>query len=123
MPYTFNRVAGMFRAPDGRVLCSTAYSGHGAGINNPAKEAVHDVGPIPAGTWLIGPPQTPQTHLGPLALPLTPAPGTDAFGRTGFFIHGDNARMDHSASDGCVILPHDARAAVAAGEDHALTVV
>ncbi len=35
---------------------------------------------------------------------LTPAPGTDTFGRSAFLIHGDNAKKDKSASEGCIIL-------------------
>jgi hypothetical protein len=115
MPYTFNRRASIFTAPDGIVMYNDAYSGHGPGLNNPDMETVHNVGPIPAGLWLIGDPLNPPDKLGPLAMPLTPAPGTDPKGRVALFIHGDKPAMNHTASDGCVILPRTVRAAVAGG--------
>jgi hypothetical protein len=123
MSYTFDRQAGAFTAPDGTLLCRDAYSGHGPGLDNPDMEAVSNVGPIPAGLWLVGDPMDPPDHLGPLAMPLTPAPGTDPKGRVDLFIHGNNAAMNHSASDGCVILPRNVRAAVAGGADRELIVI
>ncbi len=123
MPYTFDRQASTFTAPDGTLMYDDAYSGHGPGLNNPAMEAVSNVGPIPAGLWRVGDPLNPPDHLGPLAMPLAPAPGTDPKGRVALFIHGDNAAMNHTASDGCVILPHNVRATVAGGADRDLIVV
>jgi hypothetical protein len=87
------------------------YSGHGAGLNDPAMEAEPDIGPIPAGRWTIGPPKTPPDHLGPLAMPLTPV-GFDPHGRSAFFIHGDNAAGNRSASHGCIILGPAIRAQI-----------
>jgi hypothetical protein len=94
-------------------LIATGYSGHGEGLNNPALEADPGVGPIPAGTWRIGPPE-PHPNLGPLAMPLTPL-GHDAHGRSAFFIHGDNAEVDHSASHGCIILSRLTRMSISVG--------
>ena len=123
MTWTFCRLAGTFCDDAGALLTDAAYSGHGEGLNNPDLEAVPNVGPIPGGLWSIGRPRVPVDHLGPLAMPLTPAPGTDALGRTALFIHGDNAALDHSASDGCLILPHDVRARIAESDDAKLMVV
>jgi len=103
-------------------LLATGYSGHGDGVNNPAMQNVHDFGPIPQGVYTIGEPLDPPDHLGTLAMPLTPDPANEMFGRSEFFIHGDNAAMNHSASDGCIILDHTARAAIFAGSDRGLTV-
>jgi hypothetical protein len=97
------------------------YSGHGAGLNNPAMQNVHDVGPIPQGAWTIGPPRDPPDHLGPLAMPLTPS--GDTFGRSDFFIHGDNAQLNHSASDGCIILVREIRQQIVDSLDSDLQVV
>lgn len=85
---------------DGRLL-GRGYSGRGAGRNNPAMEAVREVGPIPAGRWRIGPPRT-SARTGPHVMDLTPV-GHDAHGRSAFQIHGDNAAGD--ASSGCIVLP------------------
>ncbi len=109
---------------DGELL-ATGYSGHGNGLNNPLMQAVHNVGPIPRGVWLIGPQQDHTSLTGhhlPLSMRLTPAPETETFGRDGFLIHGDNASGDRSASQGCVILPRDVRNAIAAVPDATLLV-
>ncbi len=99
----------------------TGYSGHGAGLNDPTQEAVPDVGPIPAGAWTIGtfgdnPP------LGPVSARLSPN-GFDPHGRSGFFMHGDNSRMNHTGSDGCIVMGRAIRQAVADSGDTDLTVV
>lgn len=93
---------------------SRGYSGHGAGMNNPKAQALSDVGPIPQGWYTIDAPIDPPSHLGPCAMPLIPDAMNEMFGRSGFYIHGDNAEMNHSASDGCIILPRPAREMIAA---------
>lgn len=87
------------------------YSGNGDGLNNPSKEKVKDVGPIPAGLWTIGP-AFKHDSKGPTVMRLTPD-GHRAHGRDGFLIHGDNKKMDNSASEGCIILPLDVRKKIA----------
>ncbi len=91
------------------VLPGIGYSGRGDGLNNPTYQEVHDLGPIPAGMYTVEPSINPPTHLGPFAFPLIPSAANQMFGRDGFYIHGDNAQMNHSASDGCIILPHETR--------------
>ena len=98
----------------------TCYSGHGAGVNNPAMENVPMVGPIPVGVYTIGKPFTHPT-CGPEAMRLTPNPGTNDFGRGGFLMDGDNSELNHTASEGCIIaakvIRNQVMAAVAAGDD------
>lgn len=88
------------------------YSGHGEGLNNPAMQNVHAVGPLPEGKYTICRP-TAHPHLGPVAMELMPYNGNTMFLRGDFFIHGDNAKMNHTASDGCIILPLSVRVAIA----------
>ncbi len=38
---------------DGKVVAK-GYSGHGEGLNNPEKDSVRDVGPIPRCEWSMG---------------------------------------------------------------------
>lgn len=92
---------------DAKALAS-AYSGAGEGKNNPALEHLHNVGPIPAGFYVIGFPYDSHTH-GPYVLPLTPLPDTQTFGRDQFLIHGDSIQAPGTASKGCIIAPHWAR--------------
>jgi hypothetical protein len=96
------------------------YSGTGIGKNNPGMEAVHDVGPIPEGTWTIGPAET-HPDLGPVVMALSPD-GPAPFGRTGFFIHGDSREHPGNASHGCIIMPRPAREAIAMSGDNVLEV-
>lgn len=96
------------------VVNANGYSGHGPGLNNPSQQGTKYYpgvpgsygGPIPVGTYGIGP---PTTTIGPVTIPLTPLPGTNTFGRNGFYIHGDNSAGNHSASEGCIVLPPDPR--------------
>jgi hypothetical protein len=82
------------------------YAGRGEGLNNPDKEAVRNVGPIPAGSYTLGKPRVYKGMKN--CFDLLPD-GHKALGRSGFLIHGDNKKMDHSASEGCIILAEPIR--------------
>jgi hypothetical protein len=101
MSWTYQQSTG--RLSRNGALVGACYSGHGEGLNNPAMQDVRGVGPIPQGSYTVGPPKTPIDHLGPLAMPLSPHPDNEMFGRSAIFMHGDNPAMDHTASDGCVV--------------------
>lgn len=105
---------GLFLADseDNRTLLARGYSGSGSGRNNPEAEKIRAVGPIPRGVWRV---DTPRHHptLGPLVFPLVPV-AQNAHGRTGFYIHGDNAKGNGSASTGCIVIPRAAREAIRA---------
>jgi Protein of unknown function (DUF2778) len=118
--WTFNQSNGTL-SKDG-VVIGEGYSGFGTGKDNPAMQNVHDVGPIPEGSYEIGPPQDTETH-GPHVMALTPEEGTDTFGRGGFLIHGDSIANPGAASHGCIILPHDLRLEISASDDTRLQVV
>jgi hypothetical protein len=105
----------------GEEAIGRGYSGAGEGLNAPEKEAVRNVGPIPAGEWIIGEPFEHET-CGPLSMRLTPR-GHAANGRSGFLIHGDNARGDKSASRGCIILSRELRQKIADSGIRELVVV
>jgi hypothetical protein len=97
---TYSQISGALS--DNGVVLGRGYSGHDIGKNNPALQGVHNVGPIPKGTYSInGPPYDTATH-GPYVMRLLPMPGTNTLGRSGFLIHGDNATG--TASEGCIIM-------------------
>lgn len=98
-------------APRPKEATATGYSGHGDGLNNPLKENVRNVGPIPAGKWKIGD-KFDHPRIGPVTMSVTPD-GHDALGRTEFLIHGDNKKMNMSASEGCIILDRKTREMIA----------
>jgi hypothetical protein len=98
------------------------YSGNGSGKNNPDAQAIRDIGPIPCGLYTIGEPQEGTPH-GPFAMPLTPDPSNEMFGRSGFWVHGDSLLDPGHASEGCIIEPNVDRKIVWASGDYLLEVV
>jgi hypothetical protein len=108
---------------DSGVWVANGYSGYKDGKNNPQMQDVHDVGPIPKGVWQIEAMVVDGGHMGPHVLPLRPMPGTETFGREGFFIHGDSIHDPGDASRGCVILPLWVRAEIAASGNNTLVVI
>ena len=104
------------------VHVAQGYSGNGAGKNNPAMQEQHDIGPIPQGRYHIGPRHDTPTH-GPCVMTLVAEPGTNAFGRCGFLIHGDSIQAPGTASHGCIILSRTIRERIGASGDSRLEVL
>ncbi len=98
------------------------YSGHGAGVNNPSMQDIKNVGPIPKGYYSIGP-FFDDPEKGPIVCHLLPQPGTETFGRSGFMIHGDNHAMNHTASEGCIILIRPVREWLRDSNENVLEVI
>ena len=120
--WTYQQSTGNLANPSG-VVIGQGYSGNGADFDNPAAEMVIGHGPIPQGAWIIGKFET-YPHIGEVVAPLLPCAGNTMDGREGgFFIHGDNPLMDHTASDGCIVLPRPLRETIAASQDTTLQVV
>jgi hypothetical protein len=90
------------------ALFTIGYAGHGAGLNNPAMQDQVMIGPLPQGFYSIGEAYD-NPHTGPHTMNLTPDPANHMFGRSLFRIHGDNGAMNHTASDGCIIVQLPAR--------------
>jgi Protein of unknown function (DUF2778) len=117
MAWIYSQSSGQLTRDGEPVACG--YSGAGSGRNNPAEQAVTNVGPIPQGRYTIGP-EFDAPVQGPCTMRLSPQ-GHDALGRRGFLIHGDN--IAHDASTGCVILPPEIRREIAASPDRDFEVV
>lgn len=101
----------MYRQLDGQITLEDRFEGYGysgtnEGRDNPDYEDVPSVGPIPRGSYHIGPAHD-HPKLGPVVFDLTPNPGTETFGRSAFRIHGDNLKSD--ASHGCIVAGHTLR--------------
>ena len=101
---------------------ATGYSGSGSG-NNPAMQNVADVGPIPAGDWTIaGHPPTPPVMVHTFCnFSRTPKPRPSAAADSSCM--ATPKRHPGSASEGCVILPRDAREQVWNSGDRDLEMV
>ena len=109
----------------------TGYAGHNFGLNNPLAQDIpggpknSDAGPLPQGSYTIGPLRDNQTSTGvilPDSMRLIPDPTNDMFGRSGFLIHGGNMK-DKSSSQGCIVLPRDCRLTIGKSNDKVLRVV
>lgn len=104
------------------ALWGVGYAGRGAGLNNPAEQATHDVGPLPCGIYTFG-----QLHndpkLGLDVMALTPDPSNEMLGRFAFYFHGDNRKQDFSASHGCIVLGPVVRKRISKLEDRTLRVI
>jgi hypothetical protein len=116
----YSQTSGALTDPNGNEL-GRGYSGNGPAMNSPAAQNVLGHGPCPQGLYAIGQFYTDPTK-GPIVAHLMPDAANTMFGRSGFMIHGDNPQMDHTASDGCIILAHDLRQAIASSGDKGLTV-
>ena len=120
MTWEYSQSSGELRHNDVLVY-SNGYSGSGHAKNQPDKEQLRDMGPIPRGSWSIGQPYN-SNNVGQFAIPLTPY-GHNAHGRTAFRIHGDSRSNPGNASTGCIILPPDIRRRIVASGDTTLHVV
>lgn len=56
----------------------------------------------------------PHSRFAAPAIRLDPQDETETCGRSGFFIHGDNAKANRSASTGCIVVGKRARECVSA---------
>ena len=120
---TYEQAAGRLTNLD--ELIGIGYAGTGAGRNNPAMDNVENTGPLPRGWYtlaeefecrkLLGEGEVcvncrgaGKHRHGPDVIRLAPDEENEMHGRAGFLIHGDNVL--HDASQGCIVLDHNARA-------------
>jgi hypothetical protein len=110
MAWVYSQSSGQLYTSDLNPIGAPGYSGRGKGLNNPAMQAVKMVGPIPQGAWQMVE-LLPESSHGPNAIRLEPMAGTVTFGRSGFFLHGDEIAHagEHLASEGCIIEPSNVR--------------
>lgn len=119
--WTYDQSTGRLISREGERI-GEGYSGAPTARNNPTKENVHNVGPIPRGTYEIGKPVDTVTH-GPFVLRLSPIQDNEMYGRDGFLIHGDSVVEPGTASTGCIILPREVRETIWMSGDRWLEVV
>lgn len=125
MSWVYEQDTGKLRNPAGQVVAQ-GYAGgncglHPEGVNNHAMQFVHNIGPLPVGVYILGA-MIPSSHLGPNAIPLIPHDGNVMQGRGHFYMHGDMIGHPGEGSDGCIIMPPNVRAMVAASPDKTLEV-
>jgi len=123
--WTFQNSTGRLFSP-AQVLVETGYAGgnlgkNPEGINNPVYQYTRLIGPLPVGWYTFGT-AVEGSHLGPLAIPLTPDPENDMQGRSGFYLHADTIGHPRCASEGCIIMSHTTRQLVDSSTDKRLQV-
>ena len=126
---------------DGNVITTQAFSGNDSrqpenphryhGYNNsgtvrlvtgetvPA-QSLHKIGPLPNDVYKVGE-FGHHSELGEVVAPLTATGIGKSYGRDDFYIHGPGADYKNS-SEGCVVVPHDARLKIASMKPTTLTV-
>jgi len=105
---------------DDSTQVATGWSGNGLGKNQPEMTNVHNVGPLPVGTYSVGE-WSDHPHVGPNSARLTQTSG-ESFGRDGFFIHGPGTTDYGQESKGCIVIPHNDRLKVIALNPDQITV-
>jgi len=112
--YAYYISTGRFFSHHSGTVLAVGYAGKGVHLNNPLSQEVQRQGPIPMGLYrALAPRKHPQ--LGPIAIPLEPSLSNQMYGRSGFYLHGDNRYGNQSASEGCIILPPQIRASIITG--------
>jgi Protein of unknown function (DUF2778) len=124
--WMFNSSTGDFFSP-ANVKVETGYAGgnlgrNPEGINNKAYQYTKLIGPLPMGWYTFGT-AVNGTHLGPLAIPLTPDPSNVMMGRSGFYLHADTIGHPRCASEGCIVMSRATRTLVDQSSDKRLQVI
>lgn len=133
--------AGTITDDDGNVLTTQAFSGndsrqpenphHYHGHNNSGTvtlvdgtevqaQTLHKIGPLPCDVYRVAE-FGHHNGLGEVVAELTATGQSPSFGRDEFFIHGPGEDYANS-SEGCVVVPHDARLKIASMRPTTLTV-
>lgn len=99
----------------------TGYSGVYTNKNNPSRQQVRGMGPLPRGTYRI---TGFSASLGPMTILLEQTSG-ETFGRSLFRIHGERKppKLPGYASEGCIILGPSKRNRILNSHDTVLEVV
>lgn len=89
---------------------ATGYAGASPYVNRPDMDNVAKLGPLPKGSYDMRVDSHPR--FSEPSIRLTQTAGY-TYDRSGFWIHGDNAKLDRSASSGCIVLNKVTRRAIA----------
>lgn len=119
--WRYEQTTGNLYTPEG-VHFSTGYAGAVGYKNNPRFQDIKYKGPLPCGLYFMAE-IVEHTRLGPDAIRLEPGPENEMFGRSGFFIHGDDVINPGHGSDGCICAPRFARVRMWESPDHLIEVV
>ena len=120
MPWVYKVSAHSFYL-NGAYQFDAKYSGRPGFKDDSANECVKGKGPLPRGTYTIGP-AFYHHKTKALTMRLTPFVENEMCGRDGFMIHGNSSIHPLSASDGCIILGLSGRREINDSNDKILVV-
>jgi hypothetical protein len=114
--WTYEQSTGKLRDLNGDIV-GVGYAGRDfdsagnfvGGKNNPAKENIENIGPLPGGLYTADRMELVHAVVGRFAIHLAPDLTTEAkiiaYGRQplSFFIHGDSIEHPSASSDGCIV--------------------
>lgn len=106
---------------NGTYQFDALYAGKPGFKNDSANECVINKGPLPRGTYTIGP-AFYHKRTKAYTMRLTPYPENQMCGRDGFLIHGNSGDHPLSASNGCIILGLNGRITINKSTDKILVV-
>ncbi len=118
----------LYSQSTGRVTKDDKFYGVGyAGNNkegrckdNPLAQNIKNHGPLPQATYTMTE-VVEGTHMGPFAIKLLPEPSSQMFGRSEFYIHGDDGAG--TASDGCICVSQVLRKTMWDSDDKKVQVI
>lgn len=123
MSWKYEQSTGKMWAPTGTLL-GLGFAGQGIGLNDPAQQMTHNVGPLPQGKYKMAGWKDHDDRMGEGVIQLVHDPGNSMFGRDGFYIHGWALMDPLHSSDGCICLGSTAtRLMIWRSTDHELEVV
>jgi hypothetical protein len=134
--WTYEQATGKLLGLNGNIV-GVGYAGRDfdsagnfvRGKNNPAKESLENVGPLPSGIYTADWMTFVHAVVGRFAIHLRPDPATEAkivaYGRQAlsFFIHGDSIEHPGAGSDGCIVQTLSVRHQLWNSGDHVLQVI
>jgi Tlde1 domain len=120
MAWTYEQKTGRLLR-DG-IYFATGYAGRGVGKNNPQMQDAKGIGPLPCGWYTAEAPRDDEV-VGKYAMPLVPDASNEMFGRTSFFMHGDDKEHPGLASHGCMVMGLFIRRSFWLSGDHRIQVV
>lgn len=121
MTWTYRQSTG--RISHNGLKLGDGYAGDGSWRNIPHAQSVSPAGPLPRGRYTIPGHFVDDLKNGRLALQLVPDTQNRMFGRSRFFIRGDNATRTGASSGGCIVLPRHVRVLILHSGDRTLDVV
>lgn len=116
---------GVYGLGQSLVPWDTGYAGAPGFVNRSSTDRIVGKGPLPRGVYF--PNVVHHPRFAAPAIRLDPWVENQMHGRSAFFIHGDNALGNQSASSGCIVLQRATRERIADairdGSHRSLTVV